>query len=149
MARTHRSLPPAAREQLDPRPREARTLAERLEFRPRDVGVHSPAEAAVGRGDHALGPDDLTDLIIDAVFSPSDDSDADSYDTQETRFRHDAAVRAHAILEGEDAAILAGIRMAFADRVAWRIPHGRTLRLSWSSAASDLSLDPVQEGPAQ
>ena len=60
----------------------------------------------------------------------------------------DAAVRAHAILEGEDAAILAGIRMAFADRVAWRIPHGRTLRLSWSSAASDLSLDPAQEGPA-
>ncbi|NLR72087.1 sensor histidine kinase [Novosphingobium sp. ERN07] len=97
----------------------------------------------------ALGPDDLTDLIIDAVFSPSDDSDADSYDTQETRFRHDAAVRAHAILEGEDAAILAGIRMAFADRVAWRIPHGRTLRLSWSSAASGLSLDPAQEGPAQ
>lgn len=97
----------------------------------------------------ALGPDDLTDLIIDAVFSPSDDSDADSYDTQETRFRHDAAVRAHAILEGEDAAILAGIRMAFADRVAWRIPHGRTLRLSWSSAASDLTLDPDQEGPAQ
>ncbi len=97
----------------------------------------------------ALSPDDLTDLIIDAVFSPSDDSDADSYDTQETRFRHDAAVRAHAILEGEDAAILAGIRMAFADRVAWRIPHGRTLRLTWSSAASDLSLDPAQEGPAQ
>jgi len=97
----------------------------------------------------ALGPADLTDLIIDAVFSPSDDSDADSYDTQETRFRHDAAVRAHAILEGEDAAILAGIRMAFADRVAWRIPHGRTLRLSWSSAASDLTLDPAQEGPAQ
>jgi hypothetical protein len=33
----------------------------------------------------SLGPEDLTDLIIDAVFSPSDDSDADSYDTQETR----------------------------------------------------------------
>ncbi len=48
-----------------------------------------------------------------------------------------------------DAAILAGIRMAFADRVAWRIPQGRTLRLSWSSAAFDLSLDPVQEGPVQ
>ena len=45
--------------------------------------------------------------------------------------------------------ILAGIRMAFADRVAWRIPHGRTLRLSWSSAASYLTLDPAQEGPAQ
>lgn len=92
----------------------------------------------------SLGPDDLTDLIIDAVFSPSDDSDADSYDTQETRFLHDAAVRAHAILEGEDAAILAGIRMAFADRVAWRIPHGRTLRLNWSAAANELTLDEGQ-----
>jgi hypothetical protein len=78
---------------------------------------------------------------------PSDDSDADSYDTQETRFRHDAAVRAHAILEGEDAAILAGIRMAFADRVAWRIPHGRTLRSPGRATASDLSLDRCPGGP--
>jgi len=94
-------------------------------------------------------PDDLTDLIIDAVFSPSDDSDADSYDTQETRFRHDAAVRAHAILEGEDAAIIAGIRMAFADRIAWRIPHGRTLRLTWSRDGSQLMLAGAGEGTSQ
>jgi hypothetical protein len=96
-----------------------------------------------------LCPDDLTDLIIDAVFSPSDDSDADSYDTQETRFRHDAAVRAHAILEGEDAAILAGIRMAFADRIAWRIPHGRTLSLTWSREGSQLALAGAGEGTSQ
>jgi len=96
-----------------------------------------------------LCPDDLTDLIIDAVFSPSDDSDADSYDTQETRFRHDAAVRAHAILEGEDAAIIAGIRMAFADRIAWRIPHGRTLRLTWSREGSHLQLADAGEGQSQ
>lgn len=96
-----------------------------------------------------LSPDDLTDLIIDAVFSPSDDSDADSYDTQETRFRHDAAVRAHAILEGEDAAILAGIRMAFADRIAWRIPHGRTLNLTWSREGSNLQLAGAGEGASQ
>jgi hypothetical protein len=85
---------------------------------------------------------DLTELIIDAAFSPSDDHDSDSYDTQETQFRHDAAVRAHAILEGEDAATLAGIRMAFADRVAWRIPHGRRLELSWSSKGESLDLVP-------
>jgi hypothetical protein len=96
-----------------------------------------------------LSPDDLTDLIIDAVFSPSDDSDADSYDTQETRFRHDAAVRAHAILEGEDAAIIAGIRMAFADRIAWRIPHGRTLSLTWSREGSQLQLADAGEGQSQ
>lgn len=96
-----------------------------------------------------LCPDDLTDLIIDAVFSPSDDSDADSYDTQETGFRHDAAVRAHAILEGEDAAIIAGIRMAFADRIAWRIPHGRTLSLTWSREGSHLQLADAGEGQSQ
>jgi hypothetical protein len=96
-----------------------------------------------------LSPDDLTDLIIDAVFSPSDDSDADSYDTQETRFRHDAAVRAYAILEGEDAAIIAGIRMAFADRIAWRIPHGRTLSLTWSQEGSQLQLVDAGEGQCQ
>lgn len=106
------------------------------------------AVIAVTRGSE-LDPNDLTDLIIDAVFSPSDDSDADSYDTQETRFRHDAAVRAHAILEGDDAAILAGIRMAFADRVAWRIPHGRKLQLTWSSSGNDLTLVVAGEGANQ
>lgn len=97
----------------------------------------------------SLTPEDLTDLIIDAVFSPSDDSDADSYDTQETRFRHDAAVRAHAILEGEDAAIIAGIRMAFADRIAWRIPDGRKLSLTWSREGSHLTLADEGEGLCQ
>ena len=92
----------------------------------------------------SLDPGDLTELIIDAVFSPSDDSDADSYDTQETRFRHDAAVRAHDILEGADAATLAGIRMAFGDRIAWRIPHGRTPQLSWSSDKVSLELSRAQ-----
>ena len=106
------------------------------------------AVIALTRGSE-LDPNDLTDLIIDAVFSPSDDSDADSYDTQETRFRHDAAVRAHAILEGEDAAILAGIRMAFADRIAWRIPHGRKLQLTWSSGRNDLTLVDAGEGSDQ
>ena len=49
-------------------------------------------------------------------------------------------MRAHGILEGEDAATLAGIRMAFADRVAWRIPKGRTLQLTWSGEGTDLKL---------
>jgi hypothetical protein len=85
---------------------------------------------------------DLIDLIIDGVFSPSGDSDADSYDTQETRFRYDARARAHAILENDDAAVLAVIRMVFSDRVAWRIPAGRTLHLTWSMERKDLALLP-------
>ena len=106
------------------------------------------AHIALTRGSK-LDPSDLTELIIDAIFCPSDDSDADSYDTQETRFRHDAAVRAHAILEGEDAAIIAGIRMAFADRVAWRIPHGRTLQLSWSHENTSLELRAASDAKPQ
>lgn len=94
-----------------------------------------------------LDPGDLTDFIIDAVFSPSDDSDADSYDTQETRFRYEAAARAHAMLEDDDAATLAVIRMVFADRIAWRIPAGRTLRLSWSMSRKEMSLLPKSDVP--
>ena len=30
--------------------------------------------------------------------------------------------------------------MAFADRVAWRIPKGRTLQLTWSGEGTDLKL---------
>ena len=58
-------------------------------------------------------------------------------------------MRAHAILEGDDAAILAGIRMAFADRVAWRIPRGRKLQLTWSNDGNDLTLVDAGEGSAQ
>ena len=58
-------------------------------------------------------------------------------------------MRAHAILEGEDAAIIAGIRMAFADRVAWRIPHGRTLQLSWSHENTSLELRAASDAKPQ
>ncbi|ODU77370.1 MULTISPECIES: hypothetical protein [Novosphingobium] len=94
-----------------------------------------------------LDPGELTDYIIDAVFSPSDDSDADSYDTQETRFRYEAAARVHAMLEDDDAATLAVIRMVFADRIAWRIPAGRILRLSWSMSRKELALLPEADVP--
>ena len=44
------------------------------------------------------------------------------------------------MLEDDDAATLAVIRMVFADRIAWRIPAGRTLRLSWSMSRKELVL---------
>jgi hypothetical protein len=84
---------------------------------------------------------------IDAVFSPSYDSNADSCDAQDTRFRHEAAVRAHAMIEGEDTAILAGIGMTFADRITWRIPQGRTPQLSWSSTQTTSPSNPHRRSP--
>jgi len=39
--------------------------------------------------------------------------------------------------------------MAFADRVAWRIPHGRTLHLTWSSEGASLELGPAKDAKPQ
>ena len=71
----------------------------------------------------------LTDLIIDAVFS-LDDPCADSYDTQETRFRHDAAVRAHAILKA--------MTPPFSLASAWPSPTVLPMHPAWPQAAADL-----------
>lgn len=97
----------------------------------------------------SIDPGTLTDLIVEAAFSPSDDYESDCYATQETRFRHDAVVRAHTILEGEDAATLAGIRTAFGEEIAWRIPHGRTLQLSWSRDKVHLELSLAEPARAE
>ncbi|MCH3765066.1 hypothetical protein LZC20_09330, partial [Campylobacter coli] len=58
-------------------------------------------------GQTALG---VADLFERAVFSSSDDSDADSYDTQQERFQADAAERIIGLLEGDDAALENRIR---------------------------------------
>ncbi len=69
----------------------------------------------------------LGELIVDAGFTPNDSSDADSYDTQEDRYRHDAFIRAIQILHGDEAATIADIELAFRDRIAWRIPRGKQI----------------------
>ncbi len=78
----------------------------------------------------AITPDELGDLIADAGFSPYDSSDADSYETQESRYRHDAFVRATEILHGGAAATIADIELAFRDRIAWRVPRGKQVTIT-------------------
>lgn len=76
-----------------------------------------------------ITPAELCDLIVDAGFSPNDSSDADSFDTQEDRYRHDAFVRATEILHGDEAATIAGIELAFRDRIAWRVPRDKQVTI--------------------
>lgn len=52
----------------------------------------------------------VADIFERAVFSSSDDGDADSYDTQQERFQADAAERIIGLLEGDDAALENRIR---------------------------------------
>ena len=72
----------------------------------------------------------LCDLIVDAGFSPNDSSDADSYDNQYDRYRHDAFIRATQVLHGDEAATIADIELAFGDRIAWRIPRGKQVTIT-------------------
>lgn len=66
-----------------------------------------PAEEApifVRRGS-GLSAMAVADLLESATFYASDDSDADSYNTQQERFQRDAAERTIRLLEGGDAAL--------------------------------------------
>lgn len=66
-----------------------------------------PAEEApifVHRGS-GLSAMVVADLLESATFYASDDSDADSYNTQQERFQRDAAERTIRLLEGGDAAL--------------------------------------------
>ncbi|MBK9005251.1 MAG: ATP-binding protein [Sphingomonadales bacterium] len=92
-----------------------------------------------------IDADDLATMIYDAVFSPSDDADADSWDSQSSRFQHDAQVRAVEILNGSSAAVMADIRLAFFDKIAWRIPRGKKLTLSYANGNTELALADLEE----
>ncbi|NJR80712.1 ATP-binding protein [Sphingomonas sp. 36D10-4-7] len=74
-------------------------------------------------GQTALG---VADVFERAVFSSSDDSAADSYDTQQERFQADAAERIIGLLEGDDAALENRIR----DKLSgyyFLVPEDRTV----------------------
>jgi hypothetical protein len=80
-------------------------------FAPDEWSCNSVEETSIfvrrDSGPTALG---VADLFERAVFSSSDDSDADSYDTQQERFQADAAERIIGLLEGDDAALENRIR---------------------------------------
>ncbi len=91
-----------------------------------------------------LTPDDLVDLLEKVAFCPSDDSGADSWETQYDYFLREARSLATEILLGKDAAICDQFRDAIA-RLGWLIPKGRTLRITAAGGeAISVHLDPPQ-----
>lgn len=77
-----------------------------------------------------ISAEDLASLLYEATFCPSDDSEADSWDSQSSRYAHDCQVRAVDLLNGHDAAIAADIQLAFTDKIAWRVPKGKSVTIS-------------------
>ncbi len=76
----------------------------------------------------------LADRLMRASFSPSDDSDADSWETQRDAARRDAVQLARTILVSEDAGLIGRALDRIEDHIKWLIPDGRILLISVSKA---------------
>ena len=76
-----------------------------------------------------LAPEDLAELIRAAFFSPSDDTDADSWETQRDRFDEEALHVALALLCSEDEARRRTIAEAVSREVLWAAPSDRNVRI--------------------
>lgn len=87
-----------------------------------------------------ISPGDLADLLEACIFSPSDDVESDSYETQRREFRTEAHERANTLLLGAEAATLARLRTQLHDEVAWLVPNGKTLTASVQRDAIELTL---------
>ncbi|WP_380926257.1 ATP-binding protein [Sphingomonas leidyi] len=79
--------------------------------------------------DCAITPLQLATLLEDACFWPSEDSDADSYETQQAAFEMQARFAANMLLLGEDAAIIERVREAMREHVSWLIPKDRAITM--------------------
>ena len=83
-------------------------------------------------GDSGITPDELAELMYDAFFSPSDDCEADSYETQQDNYRQAAFARALELLASAEEAMLSNLRTAVHRWVLPHLPRGRnaTIRIA-------------------
>ncbi len=80
--------------------------------------------------DSALQPHELAALLRNGFFSPSDDTGADSYETQLDRFDEDALHLATRLLLSDDEACRTSIAEAVRRDLIWFCPQGRTVEIS-------------------
>ena len=77
--------------------------------------------------DSALQPHELAELLSAAFFSPSDDSDSDSWETQRNRFEEDALHLATRLLLSDDEACKISIAEAVRRELLWLAPRDRAV----------------------
>ena len=77
-----------------------------------------------------ISSQELADILRDAFFSPSDDIDADSRETQETQFEQEARHLATRLLESDEEAIRNSIANVVAEELFWLIPRDRGVDIS-------------------
>ena len=92
-------------------------------------------------------PDELAALIVDAYFCASDDADADSYQTQRSRYEADALHLAMKLLASNDDAIRRSIADAIWQEVLWRFPRDRDVEVHVRGKQIDVTLGPPPAPP--
>ena len=79
--------------------------------------------------DSTLEPHRLAELLRYGFFSVSDDSDADSRETQAMRFDEEALHIATRLLCSEDSALEISIAETVRRELFWLVPHNRTVKI--------------------
>ena len=102
-------------------------------FLPADVAFAGEAWSHVDdalplvTADSALQPHELAALLRNGFFSPSDEIDADSYETQSDRFDEEALHLATRLLLSDDDACRSSIAEAVRRELMWLAPPGRAI----------------------
>ena len=80
--------------------------------------------------DSDVQPHQLAELLRAGFFSPSDDADSDSWETQRDRFDQEASHIAMSLLASYDEARIASITEAVRRELFWLVPRDRPVEIS-------------------
>ncbi len=97
--------------------------------------------------DSDLQPDRLKQLLRYAYFSPVDDADADSHDTQRRRFDEDAMHMALKLLATEEEAMKHTIAEAVWRNILWVMPRDREVSINVSGGKVAVEFGPETPAP--
>ena len=158
-----------------PRPEPARPGAARLPARPAAIRIELTVRPAAGHPgtldipadfvfageawcwiddalplvtvDSALQPHQLAELLRAGFFSPSDDADSDSWETQRDRFDEQALHLATRLLLDDDEACRVSIAEAVRRELIWLCPRGRTVEIRVSRPDVAVTLAEAGQAP--
>ena len=88
----------------------------------------------------AIEPAELADVLRDAWFSPSDEADADSWETQRARFEEEALHLAIGLLCSEEEALRRTIACTVRRELFWLIPRDRAVTITVRGGAVGVDL---------
>ena len=92
-----------------------------------------------------IDADELAALIHRAFFTPSDDADADSHETQKNRFDEEAMRIALTLLASEDEGLKHVIAQAVWREVLWLMPRDRKVDIAIADGKVMVSLGPAPQ----